>query len=79
MVTATFLMFMGKLPKTIWDWAFVLLILLPFASVALGAVEFARPILPLIIAVAATGVVRSKLTKKGIHGIPNSNHGDRKF
>lgn len=79
-VTATFLMIMGKLPQTIWDWAFVILILLPFAFIAIGAVEFLRPILPLIIAVAASVVARNKLAKKGArYGIPNSRDSDRQL
>lgn len=78
-VTATFLMIMGKLPQTIWDWAFVILILLPFAFVAISAVEFLRPILPLIIAVAASVAVRNKLVKGKTHGLHDSRNSDRKF
>lgn len=78
LVTATLLVTTGRLPQSVWDWAFVMLILLPFVFVALGVLEFLRPILPLILAIYVMVAVRNKLTKKGSHGIPDSRDNHRR-
>lgn len=77
-VTAVLLLLSGKLPQTLLDWIFVVVVVTPLVTLALGILEELQPIVPLILAVGTTLFVRNKLLPKKSHGVHHGDNNNRR-
>lgn len=78
-LTTAFLFLLGKMPKSLLDWVFVILFVVPFAGVVWELLQEVQPIVPLVLAVGTTFFVRNKLAirSKSSHGVHDSSHPNR--